>query len=154
MFHCRTVPLTIIEIQPSLGFQPSPQAVTIWKPTELPDTRLLPTGSSLFGSFKLLDKCIDEPSNHSSSYVDYGFGSDEASFAGCHRFRITRNLPPEPEGEETQPEPRVCITIEHFRCNPQKNALPIAEYIERFHFVYSKALFANGIQLVLAQGTS
>ncbi|ODM16961.1 hypothetical protein SI65_07359 [Aspergillus cristatus] len=138
------------------GFQPDPQAVTIWNRSKVPSTHLLPVGSCLFGSFRMLDKHIAEPSDHSSSYVDYGFGSDEFIFAGCHRFQITR-LPPssnmdsesEPSIKGKQSMPQVQIQLQHFRCNPQKNVPSVAEYIERFHYVYAKALFANGVQSLL-----
>lgn len=122
----------------------------MWKSCDLPDSRLLPVGSCLFGTFRMLDKHIDEPSECSSSYVDYSFGSDESSFAGCHRFRVTRVASRELEGEARRLEPQVRVDLEHFRCNPQKDLLSKAEFIERFHFVYAKSLFANGIQQVLA----
>jgi hypothetical protein len=95
----------------------------------------------MFGSFTMLDKYIAAtPTEQDASYVDYGFGSDESIFAGCHRFQITR-LPTQPDAE-----PQVQMELLHFRCNPQKNQPSIAEYIERFHYVYAKTLFANGIQ--------
>jgi hypothetical protein len=122
----------------------------VWKSCDLPDSRLLPIGSCLFGSFRILDKHIGKPSDYSSSYVDYGFSSDDSNFAGCHRFQITRVAPEKLEGEATRLEPQVRIDLEHFRCNPQKNEPSKAGFIERFHFVYAKSLFANGMQLVLA----
>lgn len=133
-----------------LGFQGNPEAVDVWKSCDLPNSHLLPIGSCLFGSFRMLDKHIDKPSDHSSSYVDYGFSSDESSFTGCHRFRVTRVASAKLEGEANELEPQVRVDLEHFRCNRQKNELSKAEFIERFHFVYAKSLFANGIQLVLA----
>lgn len=94
----------------------------------------------------MLDKHIaTTPSEQDASYVDYGFGSDEYIFAGCHRFQITR-LPTQPDTE-----PQVQMELLHFRCNPQKNKPSIAEYIERFHFVYAKSLFANGIQSLVTR---
>ncbi|KAK9236535.1 hypothetical protein V1525DRAFT_212026 [Lipomyces kononenkoae] len=139
------------------GLQPDPQAVTIWNLSELPNTHLLPVGSCFFGSFRILDKHIAEPSSHSSSYVDYGFGSDESIFAGCHRFQITRPLSSinsESGSAGKQPEPQVQIQLQHFRCNPQKNVPSVAEYIERFHYIYAKMLFANGIQSLLERELS
>lgn len=101
----------------------------------------------------MLDKHIAEPSDqdHNSSYVDYGFGSDEFTFAGCHRFQITR-LPVssvDSGSESGIEEPQVELQLQHFRCNPQRNVPSVAEYAERFHFGYAKALFANGVQSVL-----
>lgn len=138
-----------------LGFQPDPQAVAIWNRSKVLNTHLLPVGSCLFGSFKMLDGHIAESSDHGSSYVDYGFGSDEFIFAGCHRFQITRlpssNMDSESESgsKGKHPESQVQIQLQHFRCNPQRNVPSVAEYIERFHYVYAKALFANGVQSLL-----
>lgn len=120
----------------------------------------------MFGSFILLDKHIAEPSDYSSSYVDFGFGSDEFTFAGCHRVEITRlapfNMDSESESESEsnsgsqgkQPEPQVQIQLQHFRCNPQRNVPSVAEYVQRFYYGYAKALFANGVQSLLERGQS
>jgi hypothetical protein len=104
----------------------------------------------------LLDKHRAEPTEkpsgadeNANSYVDYGFGSDESRFAGCHRFRVTR-LPPALETLETT-DGQIRIDLEHFRCNPQKNVPSLAERFQWFHFLYAKALFANGIQALLAR---
>lgn len=110
----------------------------------MPNTHLLPVGSIVFGGFCLLSKHIAAvPSVEEPSYVDFGFGSDESIFGGCHRFQITRL--PVSEKEEAQ----IQIELHHLRCNPQKNQPSWAEYIERFHYVYAKMLFANGVQALL-----
>ena len=85
------------------------------------------------------------PSVEEPSYVDYAFGSDQSIFGGCHRFQITRLPIVEKE------EPQIQMELQHFRCNPQKNRPSVAEYIERFHYVYAKSLFANGIQALLVR---
>ncbi|KIH92418.1 hypothetical protein SPBR_03214 [Sporothrix brasiliensis 5110] len=135
------------------SFQPEPQAVTIRRPSAIPSRQLLPVGSLFFNSFLLVDKHIAAldatPSKpvetvDVNSYVDYGFGSDTSRFAGCHRFRVTR-LPPTPETSDAQ----IRIDLEHFRCNPRENVPSLAEPIQWFHFLYAKALFANGIQALL-----
>ncbi|OQD63271.1 hypothetical protein PENPOL_c010G03175 [Penicillium polonicum] len=125
------------------GFQGDPHASQIWNASELPRSHLLPVGSSLFGSFKVLDKHIGpESSDQRASYVDYGFGSDESTFAGCHRFQITRS-------PCIGAEPLVQFELQHFRCNPQKNEPSVAEYVAWFHYGYAKALFANAVQCIL-----
>ena len=112
----------------------------------MPDTYLLPVGSCFFGSFRMLVKHIAAvPSVEEPSYVDYAFGSDQFIFGGCHRFQITRLPIIEKE------EPQIQMELQHFRCNPQKNRPSVAEYIERFHYVYAKSLFANGIQALLVR---
>ncbi|KGO47589.1 hypothetical protein PEX1_041730 [Penicillium expansum] len=125
------------------GFEGDPHASQIWNISELPRNRLLPVGSTLFGSFKVMDKQIEpESSDQRASYVDYGFGSDEFTFAGCHRFQITRS-------PRIGAEPLVQFELQHFRCNPQKNEPSVAEYIAWFHYVYAKSLFGNAVQSVL-----
>ncbi|KOS42975.1 hypothetical protein ACN38_g6125 [Penicillium nordicum] len=125
------------------GFQGDPHACQIWNTSELPRSHLLPVGSSLFGSFKVMDKQIGpESSGQRASYVDYGFGSDEFTFAGCHRFQITRS-------PRIGAEPLVQFELQHFRCNPQKNEPSVAEYLAWFHYAYAKSLFANSVQCIL-----
>lgn len=126
-----------------IGFQGDPHASQIWNCSELPPRHILPVGSSLFGSFKVMDKqIVSESSDQRASYVDYGFGSDEFTFAGCHRFQITRS-------PRIGAEPLVQFELQHFRCNPQKNEPSVAEYIAWFHYAYAKSLFANAVQCIL-----
>ncbi|KAJ5186285.1 hypothetical protein N7449_011049 [Penicillium cf. viridicatum] len=125
------------------GFHGDPHASQIWNRSELPQRHLLPVGSSLFGSFKVIDKqIVPESSDQRASYVDYGFGSDEFTFAGCHRFQITRS-------PRIGAEPLVQFELQHFRCNPQKNEPSVAEYIAWVHYAYAKSLFANAVQCIL-----
>lgn len=128
-------------------FQPSPNAVTIWDKSALSASHLLPVGSNLFGFFQMLDKQVSiNPSEDDVSYVDYGFGSDEFIFAGCHRFQITRLT--------TRPgtEPQIQMELQSFHCNPQHNK-PSIPYsgLRRFHNAYAKALFANGVQSLISR---
>jgi hypothetical protein len=126
----------------------------IWTRSKISSTHLVPIGSCYFGSFKILDEHISDPSAPGFSYVDYGFGSDESSFAGCHRFQIRRQRVKsefQSSGVGEDKEPQVQITLQHFRCNPTKNVPSAAEYIAKFHYVYAKALFADGIRSVLVQ---
>ncbi|KAJ5490239.1 hypothetical protein N7453_011064 [Penicillium expansum] len=104
------------------GFEGDPHASQIWNISELP-----PKSSSPY---------------QQASYVDYGFGSDEFTFAGCHRFQITRS-------PRIGAEPLVQFELQHFRCNPQNNEPSVAEYIAWFHYVYAKSLFGNAVQSVL-----
>lgn len=145
-----------LNLQKFSGFRADAQAVAVRRPTAIPRQRLLPVGSLFFSSFLMLDKHIAEPAKEppsadetDNSYVDYGFGSDEARFAGCHRFRVTR-LPAATETSDAQ----VQIDLEHFRCNPQQNIPSLAESFQWFHFAYAKALFANGIQAILKRSSS
>ncbi|KAJ5335454.1 hypothetical protein N7452_007857 [Penicillium brevicompactum] len=124
---------------------------SIWHRSDIPGDDLCPTGTKLFGSFQLLDKQISKgPTNAStstSSYVDYGFGSDTYSFSGCHRFRITR-IPRTPENAKEL----VQISLEGFHCDPQQNRLWLPRIALWFHAAYARVLFANGMQSVLTRG--
>ncbi|OGE50863.1 hypothetical protein PENARI_c015G11420 [Penicillium arizonense] len=125
------------------GFKDDPSASMIWNTSELSNINLPPVGSCLFGSFKVLDKQIPlESSEKRPSYVDYGFGSDEFEFAGCHRFQITRLQP-------ANDKPLVQLELQGFHCNPQKNQPSVGKLLEWFHYIYAKLLFANGVQSVL-----
>lgn len=112
--------------------------MTIWDYTKIPSSKLLPLGSRLFGSFKLIDKHISKAPGLDPSYVDYGFGSDQSRFAGCHRVQVTRS-------------PQTEISLQQFICNPTKNTPSVRGYLEKFHFVYAKLLFADGVRSVLTR---
>jgi hypothetical protein len=134
---CSVANITVI------GFKDDPSASLIWNTSKLSNINLPPMGSCLFGSFKVLDKQIPlEPSEQRPSYVDYGFGSDEFQFAGCHRFQVTRLL-------RANEKPLVQLELQGFYCNPQKNQPSGGKFLEWFHYIYAKLLFANGVQSVL-----
>ncbi|KAI9901979.1 hypothetical protein N3K66_003796 [Trichothecium roseum] len=136
----------------------------IWKSSDIPRLELCSPGTTLFGIFQLIEKRIfdtrlssSDATTTTTSYVDYAFGSDQYSFAGCHRFSITRPFPPSPttrvEPTQTQPTPpqqiRTRISLEGFTCNPQREKQSMPAIGTWFHSRYAKALFANGIQAVL-----
>ncbi|CAK7232069.1 hypothetical protein SCUCBS95973_008137 [Sporothrix curviconia] len=149
------------------AFRPGPDAVIVRRASAIPNRSLLPVGSLLFNSFLLVDKHAKTEAetetlssekissktlaagSEASSYVDYGFGSDEARFAGCHRIKVTR-LAPADNGERADGG-QVRIDLEHFRCNPQENKPSWAEKHQTLHYVYAKSLFANGMQALLAR---
>ncbi|RDL32019.1 uncharacterized protein BP5553_09421 [Venustampulla echinocandica] len=120
----------------------------IWRVSDIPKTTLVPIEDVLFGSFKVIDAKIKSTSDPSPSYVDFGFGSDSASFAGCHRFCVIRN-PEETKDGPSEADSGVEIRLEHFRCNPVKNVDSWAEYIPWLHYWYAKLLFADGIRSLL-----
>ncbi|KAE8318428.1 hypothetical protein BDV41DRAFT_376428 [Aspergillus transmontanensis] len=120
------------------NFEDDPAAMTIWDHTKIPSSKLLPLGSRLFGSFKLIDKHISKAPGLGPSYVDYGFGSDQSRFAGCHRVQVTRS-------------PQTEISLQQFICNPTKNTPSVRGDLEKFHFVYAKLLFADGVRSVLTR---
>ncbi|CAI7665429.1 unnamed protein product [Penicillium glandicola] len=124
------------------GFKDDSKAIRIWNASELSTHSLPSVGSCLFGSFKVLDKQISpkSPGQH-TSYVDYGFGSDEFQFAGCHRFQITRIL--------SSGKPLMQLELQGFHCNPQKNQPAATKLLIWFHYLYAKLLFSNGVQSIL-----
>ena len=108
------------EILTPPGLPPSTAAQQIWSPSALPSSNLVPGGSTVVGSFQVVDSHIVSPTHlptHPSvppqiqpeySYIDFAFGSSTASFAGCHRFIVQRirapapDLAPDPQLEETR----------------------------------------------------
>lgn len=86
------------------------------------------------------------------SYVDYGFGSDEYKFAGCHRFQISRFNPDQPDSGNPIPikdEARIKFSVQGFTCNPQTGKLSTGRILPWFHSVYVRLLFADGMREVL-----
>jgi hypothetical protein len=133
-----------------LDFSQNSPAFEIWKSSEVPEAQLCDVGTQLFGTFQLLDKHISESTDSQMSYVDFGFGSDNYSFAGCHRFSIMRHQIASDSKSETEPsKPQIRISLEGFTCNPQTNKLPVPEIGKWFHALYARSLFANGVQAVL-----
>ncbi|KAJ5177243.1 uncharacterized protein N7482_003120 [Penicillium canariense] len=130
-------------------FPQSRQSPELWKNSELSKDDLCAVGTKLFGIFQLLDKHVSESQARCSSYVDYGFGSDNYSFAGCHRFSVTRfpSLSGAPVGAEN-PKCQIRISLEGFICNPQHDKSWIPELGKRFHALYARALFANAVQAI------
>ena len=99
----------------------------------------------------LIDSHLATSPDQRPSYVDFGFGSDKAPFAGCHRFSIVRNH----EGNSIESDGGVKVIemrLEHFRGNPRKNVDSWAEYITWFHYWYAKLLFADGIRSCFRNG--
>ncbi|KAF3396395.1 hypothetical protein F1880_006614 [Penicillium rolfsii] len=132
------------------NFSQNPQALELWRSSEVPADKLCDVGTRLFGVFQVLDKYVAESSDNQMSYVDYGFGSDNDSFAGCHRFSVTRS----PGTSETisgiaQPKTQIRISLEALTCDPQMDKSPVRERTKWFHALYSRALHANGVQAVL-----
>ncbi len=85
---------SLVQLIP-LGFTNLKTQRIIWDCSEIAISTFLPVGDVLFGSFKLVASHLATPSDPYPSYLDFGFGSDEAPFAGCHRFSILRNPPGE-----------------------------------------------------------
>jgi hypothetical protein len=133
----------------SPDFSQDTQAPELWSCSEVPDNELCDVGTRLFGVFQLLDKHVTESPTSQMSYVDFGFGSDTYSFAGCHRFSITRNpASSDTISEVEQPKAHIRISLEGFTCNPQTNKSPVPEVGKWFHALYARALFANGVQAI------
>ena len=127
----------------SLDFLQQPQTPELWSSSEVPDNHVCDVGTRLFGAFQLLDKQISESSDSGLSYLDYGFGSDNYSFAGCHRFSVTRHH------ATSEEQSRIRISLEGFTCNPRENKSPASEVGKWFHALYARALFANAVQAIV-----
>lgn len=147
--------IEVVVLMLSPDFSQDPQAPELWRSSEVPVDKLCDVGTRLFGVFQLLDKHVPESPDTQMSYVDFGFGSDNFSFAGCHRFSITRNpATAETISEVEQSKAQIRISLEGFTCNPQVNKSPVPEVGKWFHALYARALFANGVQAVLESSRS
>ncbi|KAJ6164893.1 hypothetical protein N7470_003565 [Penicillium chermesinum] len=127
----------------------------IWSSTDIPLDDLCPTGTKFFGVFQLLDQYLCAPGADRLSFVDYGFCSDKGTFAGAHRFSVKRSiraLSAIPEAGLR--EPSITISLEGFTCNPQKNEQVMPGVGLKFHALYARLLFANGIESVLGGQTA
>ena len=114
----------------------------------------LPLGSVLFGAFQLVDSHIATASNASASHLDFGFGSDEGLFAGCHRFSIARG--PLKTGVEVGAQDRqalqdVEIRLEGFFYTPRAIPDVPRRLLVWFHQLYARLLFTDGVRGVLLQ---
>ncbi|KAF4983367.1 hypothetical protein FZEAL_1219 [Fusarium zealandicum] len=121
---------------------------TIWSPKDLSDTQLLPTGYILYGAFQNLGAQItprsdsgDAPSR-TQSHVDFGFGNNQAQFAGVHRFAVVR------EKDASTDQQTVQIHYQHMSCNPTVNKPIGPQWIFSFHKVYADLLFREGVSEV------
>ncbi|CAG8956209.1 hypothetical protein HYFRA_00003589 [Hymenoscyphus fraxineus] len=136
------------------GLESSPDEKVLWKASEIPKSSLLQVGDVISGAFKMTDYHLQGPSEFSTSYVDFCFGSDESRFGGCHRFAIIREASGESnaDGEtEGNKEEQFKVLLEHFRCNPQINADSWAEYIPWVHYWYAMLLFADAVRTLLSK---
>jgi hypothetical protein len=106
------------------------------------------------GNFMILDinlnPCRDDPMDVSldsvmGSHVDFAFGDDRKSFAGFHRFEVTREID-EADGEESR---GATICYSSIACNPSANEWPAPSFTYAFHKVYALNLFRDGIAGVL-----
>lgn len=134
------------------------------KRSEIPLLKLAPIGSLFFGSFKLLDKHVNTSpvkddsklalTSSEASYVDYGFGSDRYSFAGCHRFSIGSiyqehcHKAGHTQTVSDNKEPRVEIRLQSFTCNPKSKKMSNISILSWFHRLYAKLLFADGMRKI------
>lgn len=108
-----------------------------------------------------------------NSFVDVAFGHNGTTFAGCHRFTVSRcssslaspsslssssssaievenqGLLGERLNGRKREEEGVMIRLEHFRCNPIEDKVNKWEVVKDFHRVYATVLFLNGVGRVL-----
>jgi hypothetical protein len=117
----------------------------LWSLEDIPEKRLLPINSVLFGVFQVLDSKIansegtKKVTKQTESYVDFGFGSDSTGFAGVHRFAVVR-----PEADDSK-EKKVQIHFQHMTCNPTVNKPLSPQWMLGFHEMYADYLFRDGV---------
>lgn len=139
---------------PSIVIPKPEEQNRIWSTQSLLEDRLPPLTSTLFGAFQVIDKRI---SSSAESCVDIGFGSDESSFAGVHRFSVQRFLSDEKSSSSAAAAAaarEVKITHSSFACNPIKNKPRKLQFLFTFHKLYAMLLFREGVAQILDMSTS
>lgn len=89
----------------------------------------------------------------STSNVDIAFGSDQSSFAGCHRFQVKRLERMEHNDKKVacdanEHEPTIEFSIQSFVCNPLDEKSRPNRIMMWFHSVYASLLFADAMREV------
>lgn len=115
----------------------------LWQSVDLPEDRLPSLHSETYSAFQVIDIQLDNRflKEHSGeSHIDFGFGSDTTKFAGCHRFRVTRN-----PGDENV----ATISFDSAVGNPLTRTRTLPWGLGVFHLVYSDLLFREGVSEIL-----
>jgi hypothetical protein len=133
-----------MQTEKTTGIKESASTRYVWKSNEISSSRLDTVGSHYFGIFQIVDLQIAESTKTNSSYVDFAFGSDQAYFAGCHRFRLRRL-----SEDSAADSPHVEISLEAFRCNPNGSLSVFDGLLSWVHRFYARLLFADGIQSII-----
>lgn len=132
-----------------LGLASWPPSTHIWSRAELPEERLPPMHSILFGVFQVVDVQLRHTdkgatAGHNESYVDFGWGSDQANFDGVHRFSVIR-----PINDPLSNRKIVQIHLQCLACNPQVDRPMGPGFLVPFHNKYSELLFREGVAEIL-----
>jgi len=136
------------------AFKDKPTKKIIWKNSDIPKDKLVPTGDMFF-DFALVNKHIQTSSDSSPSFVDYGFGSDRRIFAGSQRFAVSRKVRVPDQDvngkveQAVKEEEYVELYVECFRCNPVVDRDSWAEYAPWLHYWYARFLWAEAVRAVL-----
>jgi len=88
-----------------------------------------------------------KPLEKEKSFIEIGFGDNRKSFAGLHRFEVSRDLRGNDSGNG---EEGVEICYSSIYCNPTVDKKGFLEWLEKFHLVYAQCLFRDGVREVLA----
>jgi hypothetical protein len=126
----------------------------ILSPSELSRETLPPVHSLLFGgNFIVLHINLKQDTGKSGdgmltqnnvSYIDIGFGDGRKTFAGFHRFEVTRE---NSGSEERKSDVSICYST--MACNPTTTKAPTPKFTYTFHKLYAWTLFCDGVAGVL-----
>ncbi|KAI1827718.1 hypothetical protein F4861DRAFT_331387 [Xylaria intraflava] len=114
--------------------------------------------SLLFRNFLVLDSSLMTPAQRSQlpgdyarharpphAYVDFAWGGEGLGLVGCHRFEVRRRK----IEQDADAEEAVEITFSSVSCLPRTGLAPSSGLLLRFHVLYSRLLFSDGIRGVL-----
>lgn len=123
----------------------SHNASAVWSAEQIPASSLLPVSTKIFGGFQVIDSgelsTIDSSKGH-ESYIDVGFGVDGSSFAGVHRFSVSR-----PKSNDDHTQDNVVI---QYSCQVASHPWPntvssLLQLIGGMHRYYADLLFREGV---------
>lgn len=126
-----------------IALQGTVQGESYWSISSMPRNSVPSLHSSIFGIFRVVDVCIDDPSNNGGGhgFVDLAFGSDESSFAGCHRLTVRKHT-------SENGSPQATFGLSCVTCNPLANVTLNEGYLKAFHTIYAKLLFSAALSRV------
>lgn len=134
------------------------QGKLLWSLNDV-ETGILPQlNTKLFGAFQVVDRKTEVQTlrlgsdGHQSSYVDFGYGSEQSQFAGFHRFMVCRDKVADSNKDGVSgSDGTVTITFASMTCNPTVNKPFAPRILIGFHSIYASLLFREGMARVMRE---
>lgn len=134
------------------------QGKLLWSLNDVKTGGLPELGAKLFGAFQVVDRKTEAQTlrlgsdGHQSSYVDFGYGSEQSQFAGFHRFMVSRDTAADGSKDgASESDGTVTITFASMTCNPTINKPFAPRILMGFHSLYASLLFREGMARVMRE---